>query len=152
MTSATPPTPTPTPPSSAGLGKARTVRYEEPPPSILNMVAQGRIPGTKAETSGATLNANGVQVNAGPQTLDQFRTERLLYSVTVEKKDAATETQRHRGVLLLMRLHSKSDSLAEETRGGLRRESSWPLCLGASVADSSVEEQTLSAGGRGKQS
>ena len=44
------------------------------------MVAQGRLPGTKADASnGATLNVNGVQVNAGPQTLDQFRTERLLY-------------------------------------------------------------------------
>jgi protease IV len=63
----------------ASLSKAKIVRYEEPPPSILNMVAQGRIPGTKAENSGATLNVNGVQVNAGPRTLDQFRTERLLY-------------------------------------------------------------------------
>jgi protease-4 len=64
---------------TVGLSKARIVRYEEPPPSILNMVAQGRIPGTKAESGGATLNVNGAQFNAGPQTLDQFRTERLLY-------------------------------------------------------------------------
>jgi len=64
---------------TAGLNKAKIVRYEEPPPSILSMVAQGRLPGTKADNNGATLNVNGAQITAGPQALDQFRTERLLY-------------------------------------------------------------------------
>ena len=65
----------------AGLTKPQVVRYDEPQPSLLQMMAEGRLPGinaTNANGGGGGVTVNGVELNS-PHALDQFRTQRLLY-------------------------------------------------------------------------
>jgi hypothetical protein len=62
----------------ANLSRPTVVRYEEPPPSLLGLLARSPMPASKAGT-GAGVTINGVEVKAGPETLDALRTHRLLY-------------------------------------------------------------------------
>lgn len=62
--------------TQAGLSEPNVVRYEEPAPSILSLLASGQVPSPKAA---AGVSVNGFEVNARPEMLDQFRTQRLLY-------------------------------------------------------------------------
>ena len=51
-------------------------------PSLLGLLTRGQAPAPAANGPAGqtgTLNINGVDVRAGPETLDGFRTHRLLY-------------------------------------------------------------------------
>ena len=68
----------------AGLNKPTVVRYQEPTPSLFGLLSMSRSApdGGLSEASPAaplTLEVNGVQVKASPESLDALRTPRLLY-------------------------------------------------------------------------
>jgi protease-4 len=66
----------------ANLSKPTVVRYEEPAPSLLGLLTRGQTPVPVASNptgQAGALTINGVDVRAGPEALDGFRTHRLLY-------------------------------------------------------------------------